>query len=276
MLEGKNIAYPVSIRRRQTRYPRLCWLMNCSVSRLTCFSPSSTDEALAAKNATRTIPIVFYGVSDPVASGLVDSLARPGGNITGSHHLTAVLAGKRLELLKETVPKLSRGCGAVGSEKIKVLINHGMIAKLPRTREIHWSFKSMGRKTGPTSSRVRSKRQLRLVAPLSSTTSSSFINTYRKQIADLSDKESSAGDILSGRFLSPAGGLMSYGPDSVRTINRRAAVFVDKILKGGQAHRPASRAADQVRVGDQSQDRQGSLALTIPPVVMMRAEQVDS
>ncbi len=68
----------------------------------------STNEALAAKNATRTIPIVFLSVGDPVAAGLVDSLARPGGNITGLTTISAVLAGKRLELLKETVSKLSR------------------------------------------------------------------------------------------------------------------------------------------------------------------------
>src|SRR5215510_11384410 len=68
----------------------------------------TTNAALAAKNATRTIPIVFMGVSDPVEAELVDSLARPGGNITGLTHIAPVLSGKRLELLKETVPKLSR------------------------------------------------------------------------------------------------------------------------------------------------------------------------
>ena len=81
--------------------------MSWSVSKLTC-SSRPTNEALAAKNATRTIPIVFLDVADPVAAGLVDSLARPGGNITGFTNIAAVLAGKRLELLKETIPKLSR------------------------------------------------------------------------------------------------------------------------------------------------------------------------
>ena len=69
---------------------------------------NTTNAALAAKNATRTIPIFFIGVSDPVAAGLVDSFARPGGNITGLTNIAPVLSGKRLELLKETVPKLNR------------------------------------------------------------------------------------------------------------------------------------------------------------------------
>jgi putative tryptophan/tyrosine transport system substrate-binding protein len=68
----------------------------------------SDSQVLAAKNATKTIPIVFYSVGDPVATGLVDSLARPGRNITGFSNMGPVLAGKRMELLKETVPKLSR------------------------------------------------------------------------------------------------------------------------------------------------------------------------
>src|SRR5262245_61473223 len=68
----------------------------------------TTNAALAAKSATKTIPIFFFGVTDPVAAGLVESLARPGGNITGLTNVASVLSGKRLELLKETVPKLSR------------------------------------------------------------------------------------------------------------------------------------------------------------------------
>ncbi len=80
----------------------------------------NTPAAVAAKNATKAIPIVFIDVTDPIAAGLVDSLPRPGGNITGFTTITSVLAGKRLELLKETIPKLSRVAVAVESTGLKL------------------------------------------------------------------------------------------------------------------------------------------------------------
>ena len=106
-VEGKNIAFEYrSADDKLDRLPALAEeLVRLKVDVLVT---PSLAAALAAKNATRTIPIVFLDVSDPVAAGLVDSLARPGGNITGFTTIATVLAGKRLELLKETVPKLSR------------------------------------------------------------------------------------------------------------------------------------------------------------------------
>jgi putative ABC transport system substrate-binding protein len=106
-VDGKNIAF--EYRRADNRLDRLPALADELVRlKVDVLVTPSTSEALAAKNATRTVPIVFLGVGDPVAAGLVDSLARPGGNITGFTNISAVLAGKRLELLKESVPKLSR------------------------------------------------------------------------------------------------------------------------------------------------------------------------
>jgi putative ABC transport system substrate-binding protein len=106
-LEGKNITNEHRFAdRKLERLPAAAdELVRLKVDVLV--SPS-TPSALAAKNATKTIPIVFYDVTDPVGAGLVDSLARPGGNITGVTNIAAVLAGKRLELLKETIPHLSR------------------------------------------------------------------------------------------------------------------------------------------------------------------------
>jgi putative ABC transport system substrate-binding protein len=106
-VEGRNIIFETrSAESKIDRFPALAdELVRLKVDVLVT---ASTNPALAARNATKTIPIVFYDVSDPVSAGLVDSLARPGGNITGVTNISAVLAGKRLELLKETIPKLTR------------------------------------------------------------------------------------------------------------------------------------------------------------------------
>jgi len=106
-VEGKNISF-VS-RYGEDNFDRLTSIADELVRlKVDVLVINSTPAALAAKSATRTIPIVFSGVSDPVVAGLVDSLARPGGNITGFTNIAPVLAGKRLELLKESLPKLTR------------------------------------------------------------------------------------------------------------------------------------------------------------------------
>ena len=106
-VEGKNIVFETrSAEGKPDRFLALAdELVRLQVDVLVA---SSTTEAIAFKNATKAIPIVYMGTGDPVAGGLVDSFARPGGNITGFTEIGAVLAGKRLELLKETIPKLSR------------------------------------------------------------------------------------------------------------------------------------------------------------------------
>jgi putative ABC transport system substrate-binding protein len=106
-IEGKNIAF--EYRNADYKLDRLPALADELVRlNVDVLITPSTVEALAAKNATSTIPIVFLGGGDPVAAGLVNSLARPGKNITGLTNIAPELAGKRLELLKETIPKLSR------------------------------------------------------------------------------------------------------------------------------------------------------------------------
>ena len=106
-VEGKNITFEYRYAEgKPDRLPALAdELVRLKVDMLVV---GSTPPTLAVKNATKTIPIVFYNIGDPVAVGLVDSLARPGGNITGLTNIAPVLSGKRLELLKETIPKLSR------------------------------------------------------------------------------------------------------------------------------------------------------------------------
>ena len=106
-VEGKNIA--IEYRYGGDKFDRLPALADELVGlKVDVLIAPSTPAALAAKNATKSLPIIFLGVSDPVVAGLVDSLARPGGNVTGFTNIAPVLAGKRLELLKETIAKLSR------------------------------------------------------------------------------------------------------------------------------------------------------------------------
>jgi putative tryptophan/tyrosine transport system substrate-binding protein len=106
-VEGKNIAF--EYRYAEGKLDQLPALVDELIQlKVDVLLAPSTPAAVAAKNATKTIPIVFYSGSDPVAAGLVDSFARPGENITGFTTISAILAGKRLELLKETVPKLTR------------------------------------------------------------------------------------------------------------------------------------------------------------------------
>ena len=133
-VEGKNIVFESRYAdNKPDRLPSLAdELVRLKVDALVT---STTDAALAGKNSTRTLPIVFLTVSDPVAVGLVDSLARPGGNITGVTNVSAVLAGKRLELLKETVVKRNESGGAVGSK------NSGLgtiVERKPTGRDVNW------------------------------------------------------------------------------------------------------------------------------------------
>src|SRR5262245_7110368 len=106
-VEGKNIA--IEIRYAENKLERLPTLADELVRlKVDVIVTPGTPATLAAKNATKTIPIVFFAVSDPVPTGVVDSLSRPGGNITGLTEIPEVLAGKRLELITETIPKLTR------------------------------------------------------------------------------------------------------------------------------------------------------------------------
>jgi ABC-type uncharacterized transport system substrate-binding protein len=156
-VEGKNIAFEYRFAENKLdRFPALAdELVRHKVD---VILTTSLVGALAAKNATRTIPIVFMSGGDPVAAGLVDSLARPGGNVTGVTAIPEVLAGKRLELLKDTLPK--RCCGI---HRIQPLRNNGKKANCQRG---HWACSFIPwRQAAPTNSRAHSKKQLRRVAP---------------------------------------------------------------------------------------------------------------
>jgi putative ABC transport system substrate-binding protein len=224
-VEGKNIAF--EYRYAEGKLDRLSALVDELVRlNVDVLLTPSTPATVAGKNATRTIPIVFYTGSDPVAAGLVDSLARPGGNITGFTTISAVLAGKRLELIRETVPKLARVA-------FKEAINTGSAA-------------------------------LALMA-------SPFFFSNQKQIVNLAAKHRLPAIYANGEFVA-TGGLMSYGADEDEAY-RRAAVFVDKILRGTKpADIPVEQPTKFELVINLKIAKQ--IGLTIPPNVLARADKV--
>ena len=229
---------------------------------------SSTTAALAAKSATRTIPIVFFAPGDPVAAGLVDSLAQPGGNLTGFTQFAAVLAGKRLELLKETIVQLSRVAvlwhpGNPGSEEIWKESQAPARALGLKLHSLEVSSAEHFEGAFLEATKIRS-------AALA-VTLSALITSNRKRIADLA-KKNRLPAIYERRDFVESGGLLSYGADQGEP-NRRAAVFVDKILKGAKpANLPVEQPTKFELVINLKAAKQ--IGLTIPPNVLARADRV--
>src|SRR5438094_1136758 len=235
-VDGKNVTF--IHRFADTHYDRLPALAEDLV-RLkvdVIITPGSNDTR-AAKNATKTIPIVFVGAgSDPVALGLVDSLARPGGNLTGVSNIASALAGKRLELLKETIPKLSRVAALwnpqnAGSTQV-------WKESQPQAKELGLQLHSMAvNSADQLESEFKEAVKARSGALV--VTAGALLTTNQKQIISLAAKyrlpDISAGG--GGEFV-VNGGLMSYGPDRIETYQRAAAI-VDKNPKGkkpGELH----------------------------------------
>ena len=222
----------------------------------------------AAQQATNTIPIVMTNVLDPVGSGLIASLARPGGNITGLTAISSDLAGKRLELIKETLPKASR---------IAVLLDPGDASKVVELKEAQAAAHSLGIKL--QSIEVRSpadfenafKAGVRKQAGALLVLQSAVTNTHRKPIAELATKNRWP-TMWGESGLLDAGGLMSYGPNYA-DLFRRAATYVDKILKGAK---PADLPVEQPTKFEFviNLKTAKALNLTIPQSVLYRADKV--
>ena len=222
----------------------------------------------AAKEATSTIPIVMAQDSDPVGSGYVGSLARPGGNITGLSSLAPELGGKRLELLKEIVPKLARvailGTStnpgyaqsiremelAAGAFGVRLQYLDVRVAK-----DIETAFRAAGKE--------RADAVLLLV--------SFVLNSQRKQITDFAIKSRLPGIYYNPEWVED-GGLVSYGV-SFTELYRRAATYVDKILKGAK---PADLPVEQPKKFELVINLKTAkqIGLTIPPNVLARADKV--
>jgi putative ABC transport system substrate-binding protein len=231
--------------------------------------PAVTQASIAAKKATGTIPIVMVGVSDPVGSGLVNSLARPGTNVTGTSSMTAEIVGKQLELLKETLPKISPVAALWNpANPVFQALQLREIDLAARTLGVHLQFvEARGPEEIDRAFAAISKAGTRAIIVLGDPV---FIS-HRKRIADLATKRRLPA-VSGTREHAEAGGLMAYGP-SFPAMYRRTAYYVDKILKGAK---PADLPIEQptkfefiinLRTAKQ-------IGLTIPPNVLARADRV--
>jgi putative ABC transport system substrate-binding protein len=193
-----------------------------------------TQATLAAKNATRTIPIVLVAAGDPVGSGLVASLARPGGNVTGPSAMYADLAGKQLELLKETVPRISR---------VAVLWNPANAAwQAQMLKATQVAAPALGLRVQLLEARGADELEGAFVAMTRERASALLVQVdvifalHARRIADLAAKHRLPA-MYGSREHVEAGGFMSYAPN-VLDLFRRAATYVDKILlSSGATHR---------------------------------------
>ena len=226
--------------------------------------------AIAAKNATRTIPIVFVGGFDPVSVGLVDSLARPGGNITGFTSIIPLLAGKRLELLKEAVLRLSR-VAALWDPQNAGSAQQWRESQLP-ARELGLQLHSV-----EVSSAEKFEAAFKDAADANSDAmilmESQFFysNQNQKQLAGLAAKNRLPAIYSRADFVE-SGGLMSYGADQSEP-SRRVASMVDKILQGRKpADLPVEQPTKFELVINLKTARQ--IRLTIPPNVLARADKI--
>jgi putative ABC transport system substrate-binding protein len=266
-VEGKNIV----IENRygegtQDRLPALAdELVRLKVDVIVTAGSTSTR---AAKKATVTIPIVMAWDSDPVGNGFVTSLARPRGNITGLSTLAPEISGKQLELLKEILPKLSRvavlGTSATPANA-QMLKEVDLAAGALTVRLQHLDV--LGTKDIETAFRAASKGRAEAVLVLSGP----FFASQRKQIADLAAKSQLPAMYPFSEFVD-AGGLMSYGV-SLTDLFRRAATYVDKILKGAKAaDLPVEQPTKFELVINLKAAKQ--IGLTIPPNVLAIADRV--
>jgi putative ABC transport system substrate-binding protein len=227
-----------------------------------------STEVRAAKQATRTIPIVFAVHSDPVGTGDVASLAHPGGNITGTAQMATELSAKQLELLREMVPGITR---------VAVVWNPTTPSHGPALRQTEAAARAMGMQLSKiearngseldgafaTATRGHARALLLLVSAMAVVERARLVSVASKHRLPT---------MYGSRLFVDAGGLISYSPD-VRDLSRRAAIFVDKILKGAKpADLPVEQPTKFELVINLKTAR--ALGLTIPQSLLGRADEV--
>ena len=229
---------------------------------------SGTPAALAAKHATRTIPIVMAQLADPVGAGLVSSLRRPGGNITGLTTQDPDLIGKRLELLLEVVPKDSHlGLLVDETNPGTVLIARGtQIAARSVGVQLQYHAVRDPSELDHAFSVMKEARAAALIVE-----SSSMLFAWRTRLADLALKNRLP-TVFAQREYAEAGGLMSYAAD-FKDLFRRTATFVDKVLKGAK---PADLPVEQPTKFELviNLKTAKALGLDVPPTLLARADEV--
>jgi ABC-type uncharacterized transport system substrate-binding protein len=266
-IEGKNITfeYRFAENKGQDRLPELAAdLVRFKVDLIV---GADTPSALAAKSATTTIPIVMASAADPVEAGLVASLARPAGNVTGFSNLSYELNTKRLEILKDAVPKLARvGLLTPAGGSGRQLKNFRAAAQ-----ELKLKLEEIETQRDPKGleSAFKTAKQ-KQVSAIMTTTGRSFF-AERKRIVELAGKYRLPAIYFQKEFVDE-GGLMSYGAD-YEDLSRKAAHYVDKILKGAKpADLPVQQATKFEFVINLKTAKQ--IFLTIPPNVLARADRV--
>ena len=266
-VEGKNIGfvYRTAEGKRENLADLAAELVRLKVDIIVA---DSTDMALALKKTTSTIPIVMTSSTDPVGNGLVASFARPGGNVTGLTSVAGELGGKFLELLKEAVPKLTRAA----------ILRTGTLASDIFVKEAEVPARVLGVQLIPVvvqgpddiddAFRAIGKERLNgLVMRLPP----SGYSIHFKRVAELTMKNRLPSIALQSAW-TDAGGLMSYGPD-VKVQYRRAATYVDKILKGAKAADLPVEAPTKFELAINLKTAR-QIGLTIPQKVLARADKV--
>ena len=264
-IEGKNIV--IEYRSAEGNINRLPELATELVRlKVDCIVTAGDNPTRAAKQATSTIPIIMTSVGDPVGLGFVASLAHPGGNITGLSTITADLAGKRMELLKETIPKLSRVAIFLDPRSLATEVKETeAAARLLKVQLIVLEVRSLDELENAFRSSAKSRADAVMISP------SGFFNTNQTRLVELAAKHRLPGMYLEQDFVL-AGGLMTYAT-SIPDLYRRAATYVDKILKGAKAaDLPVEQPKKFELVINLKAAKQ--IGLTIPPNVLARADKV--
>jgi putative tryptophan/tyrosine transport system substrate-binding protein len=267
-VEGQNVEFDLrSAEGRPERFPSLAAdIVKASPSVIV--SGGGTPSARAAMRATKSIPIVFPASGDPVAEGLVQSLARPGGNVTGFSILAPETSGKRVQLIRDLLPAVKRiailqdpvlraGYDQVGAtEESARTLGIQILTLSPGKPEDYESNYEIARNAGADAL---------IVLP-----SSSF-NANRQRLVALSEKHRLL-TVWEHRQFAQAGGLISYGPD-ITELYRATARYVDRILKGAKpADLPVERASKfELVINLKTARKQG---IAIPQAVLIRADQV--